>query len=153
MSIFETNCGKIGKIASIQDEPATVWLVPDCLNVFHWRSIPERVVDINTVTDVDLSRRGFTEICKDIYMKTSELQTHRNTHDPTVVQIAPEDAMFTRASGDTEFVRDVHLAVTNWPTYVPRNTMGRRLWETINNISRRALLDEDNKRFLTASSV
>lgn len=155
MRIFETASGHIGKTDTLSDEPDTLWLVPNCLNVFHWQLIPERSVDLNAVTDVDLSRRGFTEISRDIYMKASEMQPHRNLHDPAVVQIASEHAMFTRAQGerDNAFVRDVHLAVRNWPDYVPQNSVGRRLWETINRISQRAALDEDNKRFLSASSA
>ena len=149
MRIFQTASGDIGKT----QDACTLWLVPDCLNVFHWRSIPERTVDWNTVSDVELSQAGYTEISRDIYMKTNEMQTHRKEHDPAVVEIASEHAMFTRARRDNEFVRDVHLAVRNWPEYVPRNSMGRRLWETINRISQRAALDEDNKRFLSASSV
>ena len=71
MSIFETNCGDIGKTTLFYGEPVTVWLVPDCLNVFTWQLIPGRNVDMNTTADVDLSQRGFTEICKDIFMKSS----------------------------------------------------------------------------------
>ena len=79
------------------------------------------------------------------------MQSHRNFHDPAVVEMASEHAMFTRARADSDFVRDVHLSVRNWPDYVPGNSMGRRLWETINRISARAALDEDNKQFLSAS--
>tara|TARA_B100001094_G_scaffold333421_1_gene411953 strand:+ start:7405 stop:7857 length:453 start_codon:yes stop_codon:yes gene_type:complete len=150
MRIFQTTSGNIGK----KDDICTLWLVPDCLNVFQWHpAIPDRTVDWDTVNDVELTHVGFTEICKETYMRTNEIQKHRNKHDPVVAEAASEHALFTRARSDSDFVRDVHLAVRNWPEYIPRNSMGRRLWETINTISQRAALDEDNKRFLSVSNA
>ena len=157
MRIFQTASGNIGKICvSSHDDthPTTLWLVPDCLHMFHWQHVQERSIDWDTVTDVtDLSQVGYTEIDTGVYMKTNEIQTHRKNHDPTVSEVAPEHAMFTRARDDTEFVRDIHTAVNNWPQNIPYNSMGRRLWETINRIAQRAALDEDNKRFLSVSGA
>lgn len=154
MRIFKTSCGNIGKTSGESDDPTTVWLVPDCLNVFHWQPIPERSsVDWSAVTDVDLGQLGYSEISDQVYMRTNEIQLQRNEHDPCVTELASEHAMFTRAQSDNQFVQDVHVAVRNWPAYIPRDSMGRRLWETVNRIAQRAALDEDNKRFLSASSA
>jgi len=155
MIIFKTSCGNIGRNRCKFESSGTEWLVPDCQNVFHWSAdcFHERRVDWTTVSEIQLSQIGFTEISSDIFMKTNELQLHRNEHDPTVTGVASEHAMFSRAESSNIFVQDVHSAVRNWPAHIPQNSMGRRLWETINRISQRAALDEDNKRFLSASSA
>lgn len=155
MIMFQTPCGNVGRSPCKTESSGIQWLVPDCLNVFHWRAdcFPGRRVDWETVNEIQLLQIGFTEISSDIYMKTNELQLHRNQHDPTVAEIASEHAVFTRAPSNHFFVNDIHSAVRNWPEYIPQNSMGRRLWETINRISQRAVLDEDNKRFLSASNA
>ena len=155
MIVFQTSCGNVGRSLCKSESSPTEWLIPDCLNVFQWSAdcFPDRRVDWTTVREIQLSEIGFTEISSDIYMKTNELQHRRNEHDPVVAEMASEHAMFTRAQSNNRFVHDVHLAVLNWPEYIPPNSMGRRLWETINRISQRAALDEDNKRFLNASDA
>ena len=155
MIIFQTSRGNVGQSPCKSESSSTEWLVPDCQNVFHWSAdcFPERRVDWTTVREIQLSQIGFTEISSGIFMKTDELQLHRNEHDPAVTGVASEHAMFTRAESSNSFVHDVHLAVRNWPAHIPANSMGRRLWETINRISQRAALDEDNKRFLSASTA
>ena len=154
MVIFQTRCGKVGRCPIKGFCKGVEWLVPDCLNVFHWRDVHDmRTVDWSIVEEVQLSEQGYTEISPDVYMKTNEMQLHRKQHDPSTTEIASEHARFSRATSTNEFVQDIHSVVRNWPKSIPPNSMGRRLWETINNISERAALDEDNKSFLSVSHV
>lgn len=154
MFIFETPAGHIGRcLDTAAETPLLEWLTPDCLNVFTWKSIPEQSIDLRDVEKIDLCAKGFTEICSNVYMKTNEMQTHRKRHDPTLMMLASENVMFTRATDNSPFVQEVHVAVQNWPQHLPRRCMGRRFWEAINKISQRVSIEEDNKRFLSASNA
>lgn len=153
MKLFQNEIGLVGRTCEFGETTSAQWLIPDCLNVFTWKDCPDIVIrNWDEVHEVrSLSEIGFTEICKETFMRTNELQLHRKDHDSTIGFLASEHAMFTTARCDNDFVRDVHSAVSNWPDYVPPNQMGRTLWETINRISQQVAMQEDEKRFLSAS--
>lgn len=157
MFIFETPSGIIGRAPRSGDNARVEWLVPNCLNVFRWQAAdtPAPVDDWGAVRAVPdfLQEKGYTEICANTFMKTNELQLHRKQHDPVLAFLASENDMFSRARSSATFVQDVHAAVRDWPTSMPRNSMGRRFWNTVNRIADRARLDEDEKRFLSCSSA
>ena len=112
-----------------------LWLSRDHYRCWTWEECPAlRSLEIVTVQPVNsLGDEGFVEIHDGVYMLEVE-----ESNVPADVLQATAPTGFTPASDGSEpFIQSVHTAVADWPSWIPDDTPGRRLWSKINELESR----------------
>ena len=117
-----------------------LWLTRDHYRCWTWQECDAlRNLDIVNVEPVEsMEDEGFIEIHDGVYMLEDEEANVPAEDDEKNILNATAPEVFTPASdGDDPFVRSVHTAVADWPSWIPHDTPGRRLWATINDLESR----------------
>lgn len=117
-----------------------LWLTRDHYRCWTWKQCDALhnldIVNVQVIESLD--KEGFSEIDEGVYMLEDEQSNVPADDGNESVLQAKANTVFTPASdGDDPFVQSVHTAVSDWPSWVPHDTPGRRLWSKINELESR----------------